>query len=76
MPKTEIKIKELETEKALKDDLIRRKNIFNYWLIGSIVILVFFIGIVLYILKKLRVKNKKIALQSFEKRNEPAFYFQ
>ena len=50
---TENIIKRLETEKALKDDLIRRKNIFNYWLIGSIAVLLGFMGIILFILKKL-----------------------
>lgn len=72
---TEIKIKELETEKALKDDLIRRKSIFNYWLIGSIIILVVFLGAILYILKKLRIKNKKIALQSLRREMNPHFIF-
>ena len=72
---TEIKIKELETEKAYKDDLLRRKNIFSYWLIGSIIILVVFIGIVLFMLKKLRTKNKKIALQSLRREMNPHFIF-
>ena len=72
---TENKIKKLESEKALKDDLIRRKNIFNYWLTGSVVILILFIGIVLYMLKKLRVKNKKIALQSLRREMNPHFIF-
>jgi tetratricopeptide (TPR) repeat protein len=72
---TEIKIKELETEKAYKDDLLRRKNVFSYWLIGSIIILVVFIGIVLFMLKKLRTKNKKIALQSLRREMNPHFIF-
>jgi hypothetical protein len=72
---TEMKIKELETEKALKDDLIRRKNIFNYWLIGSVILLLLFTGFVLYILRKLRIKNKKIALQSLRREMNPHFIF-
>jgi anti-sigma regulatory factor (Ser/Thr protein kinase) len=72
---TELKIKELETEKALKDDLIRRKNVFNYWLIGSIIVLLLFTGFVLYILRKLRIKNKKIALQSLRREMNPHFIF-
>ncbi|MFT3680476.1 MAG: histidine kinase [Ferruginibacter sp.] len=72
---TEMKIKELETEKALKDDLIRRKNIFNYWLTGSVIALVFFIAFILYILRKLRIKNKKIALQSLRREMNPHFIF-
>lgn len=72
---TEIKIKELETEKALKDDLIRGKNIFNSWLIGSIAVLLLLVGIVLYMLKKLRIRNKKIALQSLRREMNPHFIF-
>ncbi|HEY6503262.1 MAG TPA: histidine kinase [Chitinophagaceae bacterium] len=72
---TEIRIKELETETALKDDLIRRKNIFNYWLIGSIVILAIFLLAILYILRKLRIRNKKIALQSLRREMNPHFIF-
>lgn len=72
---TETRIKELETEKALKDDLIRRKNIFNYWLIGFIVALVFFAMVILFMLRKLRTKNKKIALQSLRREMNPHFIF-
>ncbi len=72
---TEAKIKQLESEKALKDDLIRRKSIFNYWLIGSIILLVLFIGIVLVMLKKMRTNNKKIALQSLRREMNPHFIF-
>lgn len=72
---TEFKIKELEVEKALKDDLIRRKNIFNYWLTGSLVVLALFSCIILYILKKLRTNNKKIALQSLRREMNPHFIF-
>lgn len=72
---TETKIKELENEKVLKDDLIRRKNIFNYWLTGSTAVLLLLVGIVLYMLKKLRVRNKKIALQSLRREMNPHFIF-
>jgi tetratricopeptide (TPR) repeat protein len=72
---TEMRIKELENEKALKDDLIHRKNVFNYWLMGSIIILVMLIGFVLFMLKKLRIKNKKIALQSLRREMNPHFIF-
>ncbi|MBL7745291.1 MAG: histidine kinase [Chitinophagaceae bacterium] len=75
MAETEIRIKELETEKALKDDLIRRKNIFNYWLMGSIIVLAAFIGFILFILRKLRIRNKKIALQSLRREMNPHFIF-
>ena len=72
---TETKIKQLETEKALKDDMIRRKNVFNYWLLGSMIVLVLFTGVVLYMLKRLRIKNKKIALQSLRREMNPHFIF-
>lgn len=72
---TEFRIKELENDKALRDDLIRRKNIFNYWLLGSIILLLGFVGIVLYMMKKLRVKNRKIALQSLRREMNPHFIF-
>lgn len=72
---TEEKLKKLETEKALKDDLLRKKNIFNYWLIGSIIILSIFLGVILFILKKLKTKNKKIALQSLRREMNPHFIF-
>jgi len=72
---TEERLKQLEVEKKLKDDLIRRKNIFTYWLIGSMVILISFIVIILFVVKKLRVKNKKIALQSLRREMNPHFIF-
>ncbi len=72
---TETRIKELENEKALKDDLIRRKNIFNYWLIGSVAVLALFAIAILYILRKLRIRNKKIALQSLRREMNPHFIF-
>lgn len=72
---TEERLKQLEIEKALKDDLIRKKNIFNYWLIGSLVLLLSFIAVILFVVKKLRVKNKKIALQSLRREMNPHFIF-
>ncbi len=72
---TETRIKELETEKKLKDDLIHRKNVFNYWLIGSVFLLILFAIATLYILNKLRIKNKKIALQSLRREMNPHFIF-
>ncbi|MBC7536582.1 MAG: histidine kinase [Ferruginibacter sp.] len=72
---TEEKLKILETEKALKDDLIRKKNTLNYWLIGSVLVLSVFLAMILHILKKLKVKNKKIALQSLRREMNPHFIF-
>ncbi len=72
---TEETIKKLETEKVLKDELIREKNRLNHWLTGSILILVIFIIIILYTLKKIKIKNKKIALQSLRREMNPHFIF-
>ena len=72
---TEEKLKALQEEKALKDDVIKRKNRFNYWLIGSLITLISFIGVILFLLKKARIKNKQIALQSLRREMNPHFIF-
>ena len=72
---TEERLKQLEVEKNLKDDLIKKKNVFTYWLIGSLVVLLSFIAVILFVLKKLRIKNKKIALQSLRREMNPHFIF-
>lgn len=72
---TEEKIKNLETDKSLKNELIRRKNIFNYSLIGLVALLLTFMGIILYTLRKIKIKNKKIALQSLRREMNPHFIF-
>jgi two-component system sensor histidine kinase YesM len=72
---TEDKIKQLEQEKALKDELIKKKSIFNYFLIGAallLMLLVFFIAKSLYAIK---IKNKKIELQSLRREMNPHFVF-
>ena len=72
---TEERLKQLEVEKNLKDDLIKKKNVFTYWLIGSLIVLLSFIAVILFVLKKLRIKNKKIALQSLRREMNPHFIF-
>ncbi len=72
---TEAKLKKLESEKAIKDELIRKKDMLNYWLAGSIIVLVIFVTFILLILKKLKIKNKKIALQSLRREMNPHFIF-
>lgn len=72
---TEQRIVQLEQEKKLKDELIRKKNLFNYSLIFTLIIL---IGLVIFIfrtLKKVQIKNKKIALQSLRREMNPHFIF-
>lgn len=72
---TEQRISQLEQEKKLKDELIRKKNIFNYSLIGVLVLLTGLIIFIFRTLKKVQIKNKKIALQSLRREMNPHFIF-
>lgn len=72
---TEQRISQLEKEKELKDELIRKKNIFNYGLIGVLILLSGLIVFIFRTLKKVQVKNKKIALQSLRREMNPHFIF-
>jgi two-component system, sensor histidine kinase YesM len=72
---TEEKIKQLETEKALKDELIAKKNTFNFVLIGAVLLLLLFFGIIVKALFSIKKKNKRIALQSLRREMNPHFIF-
>ncbi|WP_027379010.1 tetratricopeptide repeat-containing sensor histidine kinase [Chryseobacterium daeguense] len=72
---TEQRITQLEKEKQLKDELIRKKNIFNYSLIFALIILIGLIIFIFRTLKKVQIKNKKIALQSLRREMNPHFIF-
>ena len=72
---TEQRISQLEQEKKLKDELIRKKNIFNYSLIVALVVLSALIFLIFRTLKKVQIKNKKIALQSLRREMNPHFIF-
>lgn len=72
---SEKKILQLEKEKALKDELITKKNKFNYFLIGSLCLLFIFFGLILKALYSIKTKNKKIALQSLRREMNPHFIF-
>ena len=72
---TEEKIKQLEKEKSLKDELITRKNKFNYVLIGSVALLLLFLGFIAKALFSIKRKNKEIALQSLRREMNPHFIF-
>lgn len=72
---TESKIKRLEKEKALKDELISRKNSFNYMLIGAFILLLIFFGFIAKALYAIKKKNKEIALQSLRREMNPHFIF-
>ncbi|MBW8523294.1 histidine kinase [Chryseobacterium chendengshani] len=72
---TEQRISQLEQEKKLKDELIRKKNIFNYSLIAVLVLLSCLVFFIFRMLKKVQIKNKKIALQSLRREMNPHFIF-
>lgn len=72
---TEDKIRQLEKEKGLKDELISKKNTFNYVLIGSILLLLLFFGLIVRTLYAIKIKNKEIALQSLRREMNPHFIF-
>lgn len=72
---TDNKIKQLEQEKALKDELISKKNIFNYFLIVSLIILLLFIIIIFRYSLAVKTQNKKISLQSLRREMNPHFIF-
>jgi len=71
----EEKISQLEKERALKDELIMKKNRFNYVLIGSIVLILIFLFFIVKALYSIKKRNKKIALQSLRREMNPHFIF-
>lgn len=72
---TEEKIKDLEKEKALQLALINNKNTLNYFLIASILAMVILLFFIVRSLRAIKVKNKKIALQSLRREMNPHFIF-
>ncbi|MFH6993046.1 histidine kinase [Flavobacterium sp. FlaQc-48] len=72
---TEDKIRQLEKEKTLKDELITKKNTFNYFLLGSILLLLLLFGFIVKALYAIKTKNKEIALQSLRREMNPHFIF-
>lgn len=71
----EERIKRLENERILKDKLIERTNVFNYVLLGAIVLILIFLGFIAKTLFAISKKNKKIALQSLRREMNPHFIF-
>ncbi|PXY40091.1 regulator of cell autolysis [Flavobacterium cheongpyeongense] len=72
---TEGKIRQLEKEKSLKDELITKKNTFNYFLLGSILLLLLLFLFIVKSLYSIKTKNKEIALQSLRREMNPHFIF-
>ena len=72
---TENKIRQLEKEKTLKDELISKKNTFNYFLLGSVLLLLLLFLFIVKSLYSIKIKNKEIALQSLRREMNPHFIF-
>ncbi|SHF55055.1 tetratricopeptide repeat-containing sensor histidine kinase [Dysgonomonas macrotermitis] len=72
---TEDKISQLEKERALSEQLIRKKNITNYILIGSVILILVFLIVISRALYSIKKKNKRIALQSLRREMNPHFIF-
>jgi tetratricopeptide (TPR) repeat protein len=72
---TEERIRRLENEKMFRDELITRKNTFNYFLIGAMALLLLFFGFIVKALYSIKTKNKEIALQSLRLEMNPHFLF-
>lgn len=72
---TEDKIRQLEKEKDLKDELISKKNTFNYFLLGSVLLLLLLFALITKALYAIKIKNKEIALQSLRREMNPHFIF-
>lgn len=71
----ENRISQLEKERELKDELIAKKNRFNYILLFLIVLILIFIVFIIRALYSINQKNKKIALQSLRREMNPHFIF-
>lgn len=69
------KIRQLEKEKVLKDELIDQTNTFNYFLIGSLVVLLILLILFIRSIVSIKRKNKRIALQSLRREMNPHFLF-
>lgn len=72
---SEDKIRQLEKEKSLKDELITKTNTFNYFLLGSIGLLLLLFLWIVKTLFSIKTKNKEIALQSLRREMNPHFIF-
>ncbi|WP_158563353.1 tetratricopeptide repeat-containing sensor histidine kinase [Chitinophaga silvatica] len=72
---TEGKIKDLEREKVLQLALISNQNKLNYFLISFILAMVVLLLFIIHSLRSIKIKNKKIALQSLRREMNPHFIF-
>lgn len=72
---TEGRIKDLEREKLLQGQLISEKNTLNYILIASVIAMLLLLAFIIRSLRDIRIKNKRIALQSLRREMNPHFIF-
>jgi len=72
---TESRIRQLETERALKDELIQKTGRFNFILIGSVILLIVLMSLLAKTVISVRQRNKRIALQSLRREMNPHFIF-
>ena len=72
---TDQKIKQLEKEKSLQDELILKKNTFNYFLVIALIVLLILILVIIRYSYAIKTKNKKISLQSLRREMNPHFIF-
>lgn len=71
----EDRIIQLEKERTLTEELIIKKNRFNYVLQGSICLVLVFLGFIVHALYSINKRNKKIALQALRREMNPHFIF-
>lgn len=72
---TEGKIRQLEKEKSLQDELIAKTNRFNYMLGGAVILTIILLLLVIRAFYSVKNKNKEIALQSLRREMNPHFIF-
>ncbi|WP_146746593.1 tetratricopeptide repeat-containing sensor histidine kinase [Sinomicrobium soli] len=72
---TEERIARLESERQLKDQLLLKTNRLNYVLFGSVILMLVLLGWIVKSFYDIKLKNKKIALQSLRREMNPHFIF-
>lgn len=71
----EERIEQLEKERALQDELLGQSRNFNYGLVAFFVALFLASAFLFWSLMKVRMQNKRIALQSLRREMNPHFVF-
>lgn len=69
------KIKQLETEKGLQQEVITQSRRSNYLLLAIVVVILLFLGFMLRAYYAIMRKNKQIRLQSLRREMNPHFVF-